>query len=212
MLNTKYFVVADTETGGLNCLHNEVVELAAVAVDPIKLEIVPNSEFCSLMRPLYPERLEAKALEVNKKDPAELAKAPMPNVVWGDFARWTKGYCKGTTMWGKPILVGHHIEFDIGFMDQLARTHKVGYDEKKDKCNLFFESKDTKDLLFWWFGATDELANLKLDTFREYTGYPLDEAHSALPDVIFTAKVLIRFLKYQQTIASKGKFKGSFAA
>jgi len=213
MLNHKTYIVADFETGGLDCKKHEPIELAAVAIDPYKLEIVPNSEFCSLMRPLFPDNLEAKALEVNGRTKEELLHpdVPHPKSVWTDFCRYAKSYNKGNSRWTAPILIAHNVDFDFGFMSKLARDYKLGYNADNDRCNLFFTNKDTVDLLFWWFEGSSELPNLRLDSFRDYTGYSKEDAHSALPDVIFTAKVLIRYLSFQRKIANSGKFRGAFS-
>lgn len=212
MLNNRIYIVADFETGGLKSGWHEPIELAAVAIDPYKLEVIKDSEFCSLMRPLYPERLEPKALEVNKRTKEELLAdtVPHPKSVWTDFCQYAKNYNPKNNKWGAPILVGHNIPFDFGFMNVLAKEYKLGYDETSDQCNLFWENKDTKDLMFLFFEGTDEMPNLKLDTIRDYMGYSKENAHSALPDVIFTAEIWIRYLKFMRKITSSGRFRNAF--
>jgi DNA polymerase III epsilon subunit-like protein len=214
------YVVFDFETGGLDPNHNEAIQVAGKAYNARTLEPYPaeqGGEFCSLMKPLYPDRLEDGALKVNKKTREELMVAPDQGVVWNQFVDWVGRWNPKKTKWTAPIACGKNIRgFDLKFVTVLNNLHC----KKKDKTVLFNERKqvDLEDFTFFWFENSADLENEKMDTLRKYFSMSMDGAHDALVDVRQTGALIMKFLKLHRQLQSRKdkdgnkliKFKGAF--
>lgn len=211
-----YTVCWDLETSGLMSDYHEAIQVAGKAYDLQTLEAVPvedGGEFESLMKPLYFDRLDPRAMAVNKKTPEMLRTAPDQKVVWNQFvtwvAKWNTGPSKGIRT--APIAAGKNIRnFDFKFLHELNKLHCP----KKEKTVIFNERHqlDLDDFLFHWFGhRPEELENHKMDTWRQYVGFSSEGAHDALVDVQQTGDTLMSFLKVIRHFAPKVKFRNSFA-
>lgn len=219
-INDLDLIVFDFETGGLDPRHHEAIQVAGKAYHARSLEPYPveqGGEFCSLMKPLHPDRLEDGALKVNKKTVEELVAAPDQGVVWNNFVAWVNRFNRKKSKWGAPIAAGKNIRaFDLKFVEVLNDLHCP----KKGKTVLFSDRKqvDLEDFTFAWFENEPEPANDKLDTWREYFGMSTEGSHDALVDVRQTGDLIIRFLKLHRSLqrrqAADGtkfiKFKGAF--
>jgi DNA polymerase III epsilon subunit-like protein len=223
MINGNYIVVFDFEVSGIDPFVDEPVQIASVTIDPYKLEIVKDSEFESLMKPIKiftgtPDEVDDNwikhqgAWDVNKKTKEELRNAPLPDHVWKAFVNHVKKY--NTRGWGgKPIPSGHNIQgYDLHIVDRLCREYKVAVD-KNGKQQLFNTRTilDTLNVLFLWFENQPEPTDYKMDTFRKYFGMSSENSHDAGQDVRDSAEILIRFLKLHRHFAPKVRFKGSFS-
>lgn len=217
-MNNLYYIVFDFETGGLKSDYHEAIEIAGKAYHPRTLEPIPKEmggEFVSLMKPMYPDRLDAKALEVNGRTVEELMKAPDQKVIWNEFINWVGTFNKEGTKWGAPIACGKNIrKFDLLFADELNKKHSP----KKDKTVLFNERTqlDLEDFLFHWFENSTDLVNaktkkldLKMDTIRPYFGLSMDGAHQAMTDVVQTGELIMRYLKLYRDLFKRVPMRGS---
>lgn len=216
--NILNFIVYDFETGGLEPGYHEAVEIGAKAYDS-NWDEIPEAEFVSLMRPLYPERLDKRALAVNGRTVEELMAAPEQGVVWKKFAGWVDGFAnKKAPFGGRPICCGKNIrKFDNKFLQEL----NILYLPKKGETKLFSDrfDIDLEDHLFAWHNHDDDLPKYAMDTVREYYGLSKEGAHGALVDVRQTGAMLARFYKFYRRMATKVKadgtplvqFKGSFS-
>jgi DNA polymerase III epsilon subunit-like protein len=170
------YVVFDFETGGFDPGHNEAIQVAGKAYNARTLEPYPaeqGGEFCSLMKPLYFDRLEDGALKVNKKTREELMVAPDQGVVWNQFVDWVGRWNPKKTKWTAPIACGKNIRgFDLKFVTVLNNLHC----KKKDKTVLFSERRevDMQDFTFAWFENEAEPEDDKMDTWRKYFGLSTD--------------------------------------
>jgi DNA polymerase III epsilon subunit-like protein len=224
MINQCNILVWDLETTGLDWRTSDVTQIACVAIEPRSLEIIPNSQFKSYMRPIdvmsgTSSEVESKwvqaqgALRVTGQKREELEKAPMPDVVWKAFASHVKRYNSGgASAWARPIAAGHNIQgFDLLFLQRYAE--KYGMIGTDGKPNLFNPRTviDTLNLCFFWFENMAEPESFSMNTLRPYFGISMEGAHSADSDVEVTANLLIKFMKLHRDYSKKVKFKGSFA-
>jgi DNA polymerase III epsilon subunit-like protein len=219
-INHLDIVVFDLETGGLDPDHNEAIQVAGKAYSARNLEPYPaeeGGEFSSMMKPLYPERLEDKALQVNKKSREEILAAPEQKLVWNQFVDWVLKWNPKKTHFTAPIACGKNIrDFDMKFVNNLNRLHC----KKKDKTVLFNRRRqlELEDYIFAWFENSEELPDEKMDTLREYFGMDTAGAHDALVDVRQTGKLVTKFLKLHRELCSRScqdgtkliKFKDAF--
>lgn len=205
-VNQLDYISFDFETYGLEPDWAEAVQIGAHAFDGRTLEPYPDDvgKFESLMRPLYPERLDdpkaQKALDVNKLKKEDILAAPDQKVVWNNFVNWVKKFNKkGGSKWGAPIAVGQNIKgFDFKFVDILNRLHV----KTKENTVLFNEMfvLDLKDCLWLWFESDASLDNYKMDTWREYRKLPKDGAHSAYFDALQEGLEALKFVRLHRSL------------
>lgn len=204
MINTNIIICFDFET---NALENAYpLEIAALAIDPRSLEIIPNEKFTTLCKPPSNVIIEDKALEINHIKREDIEKAPLLEVVWPQFVDWVAKFNKKKNKWEAPIAMGMNIKsFDL----PIAYRMNELFCKKKQDTVLFntFKIIDLLDIILLWFENSNELTNSKLDTLREYFGLSKNGSHRALKDVEDTAAIAIRFLKFHRSLMSSGKVK-----
>lgn len=85
------------------------------------------------------------------------------------------------------------------------------WDDERMEETLFAprDSVDLMNILFMWAENLEELKSFSMDSVRDWLGISKDGAHKADKDVMDTAKILIKFFKFQRHIGSQTKFKGS---
>lgn len=208
-MNNKYLIVLDTETSGLSPEKNEIIQLAAVAIDPRSLEIQKDKAFKTYIKPLKPEHWSDKAESVHGISLESLKDAIHPKVAWKDFCSFVNKYNPKGTTWTAPMPVGQNTQFDLNFINVLCKKYGP-WDTKWDSPSLFnHNSLDIKQSIFFWCHDTGFVPNLKLDTFRDFVGLSKEGTHDALTDVLHTAEILVRFMKIHRYYAQKVKIKDS---
>lgn len=220
----------DFETGSKYAHTTQLCSVGAVAVDLIKLEIIPGTEFYSLVKPEDESKLEPEALAVNKLKVEDLRKAPSEKTVWTNFVDYVKKYKSSNSHWGNPKFIGYnHINFDLIICDRLCT--KYGITDKEGIQNLYHR-RDKIDMLgdiYRWLGFTDKLQSISFDTVREYMGMTTDPKvieimrtkfgctdteklnHNAFSDAYDAAKLHIRFFKLYKELSNRIPFEGAFA-
>lgn len=216
-------IVFDMETGGRNPRECECIQIAAVVINPRTLELFkqPNGKpvhFNSLMRPTDFDKLEEGALRVNKKTVEELEEAPLPEVVWNQFATFCKQYALGgkSDSWSAPIAGGFNIiNFDMVILQRLCETY--GMTGKEGKQSIFHTNYyfDLMQLIAYWFNGQKDPTKYNFDALRDFFGLSKEGAHDALQDVLDTAAVLRRFMNLARTLQEpdakwRVKFKDAF--
>lgn len=206
-LNKNIIFVYDFETWDANPNTCEVVQVAALAIEPRKLQVMDGSEFVSYMKPLDIKNFSQKAIDINKITEDKVADAPDRRIVWERFVdHINKFNHKKGNIFTAPVQAGMNINrFDAFIIDRLAREY--GNVNKDGEPNLFYpmRSYDLKELLFFWFESVDVLPNLKMDAARPFFGLTTEGAHDALTDVRQTAELLIRFLNFHRKICGDGE-------
>jgi DNA polymerase III epsilon subunit-like protein len=227
MINYNKICVFDFETDGNNPKVCSPVQIAALMIDPIQLEIIPGSEFNMNMKPEVLEEndsyvyttdildFHAKVKGCAKEQVlSEWKKYPKQQHTWELFVNYLDKYhtrSSKKSQFTAPIAAGYNInKFDLPIIHRLS--NKYGHINKEENSNIFFP-RDTADLMnvvFYWFEYNSELKSYTLDSLREHFGIDKTGAHDALKDVKDTAEILIRFMKLHRNLASKIKFKDSF--
>lgn len=218
MINRNYIIIYDFETSSINPYKTQPIQLAAIVIDPRSLEFIPNSEFNSLIQPIWEREkqlelelddIEQKALDVNGKTIEELKTAPLLKTVWENFTKYCKNYNISGKKWDAPILSGYNIiGFDNIILKRIARQYGP-WDSEREHCTLFHpvHDLDVMKIVFPWFESNYELNSLSMDSLRDYFGMSKENAHDALQDVKDTGNILIRFLKLHRNIAKNVSWK-----
>jgi DNA polymerase III epsilon subunit-like protein len=226
-VNYNKICVFDFETDGTDPQKCSPVQIAAIMVDPINLEIIPNSEFNCNFKPEVMEKdseyeyktdildFHAKVKGCSKDDVyKEWSNYPKQEISWKMFLDYLDKYHlkrKTKSQFSAPIAAGYNIyRFDLPIINRLSVKYKNT--NKEETSNIFYprDVVDMINLVYYWFGHTDELKSFTLDSLRDYLGINKDGAHDAIKDVKDTADILIRFLKLHRNLSEKIQFKGSF--
>lgn len=212
-MNNNKICIYDFETGGTNPKKTPVLSIGAIILDPQSFEQI--DEFYSLVKPDDKEiaLIEEKALSVNGLTLEEINKSVPEKIIWNDFFSFIKKYHNGS-IWNYPIQCGFNIcSFDMIILDRYCQKYKH-YDKKDGRPNLFrpFPCLDVAQLCFSWFENEKIPTKLNLSSLATHLGLDASKAHNALEDVKMTAKILIRFIKFQRNIMEKyrDKIRGCF--
>ena len=221
-MNKNKICVFDFETDGRDVDTINPVQLAAVIIDPRKLEIVKGSQFCSFMRPEniddsdYFEKNRAtiewhsNVRDCTSDEIMELWKnAPSTKSVWASFEEFLRRFHKAgrtKTKFSAPLACGYNIlSFDMPIVKRMCAKYSGG--------KQIFHPRDKIDLMHWmfpWFENSNEVTSYSMDNMREYFGISKDNAHDALKDVEDTAMMFCRFMRLYRRTSGSVKFKGAF--
>jgi DNA polymerase III epsilon subunit-like protein len=196
-------------------------------IDPIKLEIIKDSEFNINLRPELLEKnidhqydndildFHAKVKGCSQSDILELWKTyPKQEQSWKQFTNYLDKYhCRSTKKneFSAPIAAGYNIHrFDLVIVNRLSQKYKNT--NKENYSNIFYprDVLDIMNLIFYWFENIDKIKSYSLDNIRDYLGIDKSGAHDALKDVKDCANILIRFLKLHRNLSPKVNFENSF--
>lgn len=207
--------VLDTETNSLCTNTLQLLQVACVAFDPVKLAIVPGSEFASYCRPTDWATLDdtpdkKRALEINGIPRAELENAPSPHAVMKAFRDHVKKFARGVA---RPHAGGKNIRtFDLPILDRFCREAGIA---DKDGFNPMFDRRvqyDADDDLERWFRHVEgEMPSLSMDNVRDYFGISKVGAHNAVKDVQDEARIIMKFLQLYRTLLPRIPFRGALA-
>ena len=227
MINYNKICVFDFETDGVDPKVCSPVQLASVIIDPIKLEVIPNSEFnitfkpeCIAKDPDYEYTTDvvdfhAKVAGCAKADIMERWRNnPAQEHSWKMFVDYLSKYhsrASRKSQFSAPIAAGYNIyRFDLPIIDRLSVKH--GNTNKEGRTDIFYPRDviDVMNLVFYWFEQNSELKSYTLDSLRDYFGISKDGAHDAIKDIRDTAEIMVRFMKLHRKLGANIKFKDSF--
>lgn len=220
--------VFDLETDGVNPDLCSPVQIAAVIIDPVRLEIVKDSEFNITIKPTVLEEKpdytysDSDVLDFHAKVRGSTKDKILESWQgyqkqehgWNMFISYLEMYHIRSTKkscFSAPIAAGYNINrFDLKIIERLST--KYNNLNKEGKSSIFYPRDviDIMNLVFYWFEGNNELKNYTLDNLRDYLGINKEGSHDALKDVHDTANILIRFLKLHRNLSDKIKFKSSF--
>lgn len=228
MINYNKICVFDFETDGSDPRVCSPVQIAAVIIDPINLEVIDGSEFNINFKPEVLEnndnyKYETDILDFHAKvkgcSKEDILKAwyqyPKQDHAWKMFVNYLDKYHSRSSkksQFSAPIAAGYNINrFDLNIIDRLS--NKYGNLNKEKRTDLFYPRDviDAMNLMFYWFEHNSDLKSYTLDTVRDYFGISKEGAHDALKDVKDTAEIIIRFMKLHRNLGQKIKFKDAFS-
>lgn len=227
MINYNKICVFDLETDGSDPSVCSPVQIAAIMIDPIKLEVIKDSEFNINIKPEVMENddkyeyttdildFHAKVKGCSKDEVyAMWQNYPKQDQSWKMFVNYLDQYhtrSSKKSQFSAPIPAGYNINrFDLPIIHRLSA--KFGNTNKEGRSDIFFprDVLDIMNVVFYWFENNNDLKNYTLDSLRDYLGLSKEGAHDALKDVKDSAEILIRFMKLHRNLSQKIKFKGAF--
>jgi DNA polymerase III epsilon subunit-like protein len=207
-------LVLDLETSSADPATAQILEIAALVVDPDRLAVLPESRFQLLVRPEDESAVEADALAKNNLKLDDLRKAPPVKVAFAKFAEYVGRFNAGKTKteYNAPHPAGYNItRFDLPILDRYCA--RFGMVDKEGEPKLY-NRRVTFDM---WedavrlFGQTNRLPGLGLDDLRRLFGIPTDGAHRAMKDVEDVAWVTVKMLRLYRSFADRIPFANAYA-
>lgn len=224
----KPIIVFDFETTSVDTDTTDIIQIGAIVVDPIRLEIIEGSEFYSWSRP---DLIDDPNYYLNNKSTLDfhcknykttpekliekLKNSPAEKLVFENFKTYLSKYHikqSGQTIFTAPILTGYNsFGFDFPILDRLCQ--KYGCIGKDKKQNLYFtrDAQDILKIITLWLSPIQEVKSYSMDSIREYFGMPSGQSHDALFDVKQEAAILIKFLNLHKDLCERIVFKNCFA-
>lgn len=201
MADGRHLIVFDVETGNLDTNTCEILELGSVVINPQNLKI--EDEFHSLLQPEDFDKIDPKALEINKLKIEDLEKAPLPKIVFKTWVGWINKFnpTKNNSSFKAPVVCGWNIHnFDLPIIDQYFK--KFGYwDKKKDwrsPLNPIF-TLDAMEFMWWLTRTNKDINRVNLSAVLEYMGLDKEvvaqKGHNALYDAQQTARIIVKILR-----------------
>lgn len=207
----KNFLVFDFETGGTDPRTTAATEIGCLMVDGNTLEF--KETYQSLIKPFSEElqyteaafKVTGLSLDIlnNEGKDIKLVVSEIEDYILRNTPYKDQKY--------KPVLVGHNVQFDIGYLSQIFLFCKKDFSKlistTKDIYGTPYPSYiDTIELTAQALGHKEDLKNWKLSTICEYLGIELNDAHRAMNDVYSTAE-LFRF--YTQRLRNSSVLSSS---
>lgn len=163
-VNDARIVVLDTETTGMQPYAGDgLVEIALIEYRGLK---PTGREFCSLIHPGRPIPPEATA--IHGLSDADVVDAPSLERVLDDVVAFLDG----------ALLVGHHIGFDLRFLNRMALRHL--------HCRLPFPALNTMVLFQAWTGRHGVFS---LDDVAAACGVDVYDRHNARGDALVSGEI-----------------------
>lgn len=158
----KDFIVLDFETTGLDKVYDSIIEIAAIRFE----NGVEKEKYVTLVKPLLHIPPEATAInhitnQMVRNAPSE--KDTIPKLI--DFI-------------GDSIIVGHNVNFDIGFLEIAAQ---------RQGKNVQYNYIDTMSIAKKLF---PDLPDYKLGTIAQFLDFDISSLHRAEADVYVCSEIV----------------------
>jgi DNA polymerase III epsilon subunit-like protein len=178
-----HYIVFDCETGGLDCEKHPILEIALITLDNNLKEVMRYETYVKPYDDLEVTKGALAANGIKLRDVEENGISKKEFIK--NITTYFKNSMPGTHPSLKPVIIGHNIPFDIGFMDKLFENEKVKF--KDLRANIFIDTmSDAKRI---WHKE----ASLNLSACCELAGIKLLNAHRAMPDVVATVDLFRYF-------------------
>ena len=165
-------VFIDVETTGLVHDFHEILEIAAVTVDPTTLEV--ESVWARKIKPLRIEDAAPRALEKNRYTPE----------AWEEAIDLAEALTELTPILRGSLVAGHNVGFDARFL--LTAYQSFGW-----LCPMGIGSYHKLDTVSvaWMLMAVGRVSSLSLDSVCAELGISGAGSHSALPDALCSLEI-----------------------
>lgn len=179
------YIVFDCETGGLDHNKNPITQIALLTLDGSTLKEI--NRFETFIAPYDNLKIEKVTLEITgftmKEIESGVSKKEAVNLLSDYIKSSTTNYHPSN----KPIMVGHNVQFDMGFIGSLFER------EGKDIYEIVSRTQVDTMVLAKMYSPKKSNKSIRLGNVCEWFDIELKNAHSAMPDVIATAELFKTF-------------------
>lgn len=223
MSNRNNYMFFDVESGSRNANKAQLTQIAAIAFDARKLEILPNGIFMSYCKPILDDEkaieagldpIQQEALDITHITREQLEAAPDTEVVWKNFCAFVAGFKVGKSDWDNPIPTGFNIvNYDLKIIDRMCQ--KYGPWDDTWGIQRVFHPLDKFDVMHDIFRFTEDITinsknSKSMDAVRKWMGISEDNAHDALKDCLDGYFLVKKFIKLYRWTGKKVQFENSF--
>ena len=185
------YIGLDCETGGLDHEKNPITQIALLAIDSSTLEEINRFEF--FIKPYDDLKIEKEALDATGLKMVDINNGHDKKKAVKLITDFAKEISPNSRPENRPIMIGHNVQFDIGFIDYLFKS--VG----KDIYKVFSRTFECTMLQTKKFNPS--ASSLKLGKCCEAVGIDLADAHKAMNDTVATVEL---FKHYVNKLRAKG--------
>lgn len=179
------YVVFDCETGGFNDEENPITQIAMLTLDGTTLKEIDRYE--TFIKPYNDLKIGKKALEITGLSMTDINNGLRSAFAVAAISKFLKKAKGGNHPSLKPVLVGHNVPFDIGFLSYLFKYKKKDLED--------FVSKTHMDTMALTKMFNPKISSLKLGICCEEVGIDLPDAHKAMNDALATADLFRIYVK-----------------
>jgi DNA polymerase III alpha subunit (gram-positive type) len=196
-MKNAHYIVFDCETGGLEPMKNPITQIALLTVDGDSLKEINRWE--TFVKPYDDLEITKEALNTTGLKMADINAGLSKKDLVNSLITYFKESAPNSRPENRPVLVGHNVQFDMGFLNYIFNTLSKNVFDYVNPTQI-----DTMALTKM-YGKTERL---KLEIACAEFGIVLKNAHSAMPDVIATTDLL---KQYVSMLRSSEKSSGSSA-
>jgi DNA polymerase-3 subunit epsilon len=178
----------DTETTGLDCKKQDIIQLAYM----IEIDGEIKEEGSLYTQPFNYDTIQQEALNTNKLTVEQLKAFPSPSVTFMQLKRVLNKYIDKFNKLDKFSPAGYNVNFDVGFLREFFFKNKDKYYGSYFDYHLL---DPIPVLHLLEYKGLIKLPNYKLVTVCEYFNINID-AHEALSDIKATRQVIQKLLTY----------------
>ncbi len=182
MTETRYLVVTDFETTGLNSKVHEIIQLSRLTVDLSTLSIVLGSELTTYVKPMDWGSRSQKAMEVNQ--------ITIERLEWDGVSlkQAMELYCRDVD-WSCSVVAAWGNDFEMKFLDaacrQVGRVAPFSYKSFDVRTASFVPMIMQRELDYRSLADAARWYNILVDD---------DRLHDARYDVYLTCEILLAAL------------------
>ena len=182
-------IVLDVETGGRDCNNNPITQFAAEVVNPVNFRTL--SKYTSFVKPYNNLKIEQDALKYTQVTLKQINEQGIDlSLLLKNIVDLVRSANKSGRASNRPIIVGHNVTFDIGFLKYAFAL----------KNKIFFEYFDESFFDTLKIMRLREMHKPEYEQYRytlgaccERAGVEHKDAHGAPADVEVT-KYLFQYL------------------
>ncbi len=163
------FCVLDLETTGLDMTNDVIINIGAVKLKKGKI----TKLFEAYTKPPIP--IPAESTEIHGMVDSMFVDKPVIGEVLPEFLQFV----------GDSVIVGHHINFDIRMLHRHLKEH----------YGVGISNAVWLDTMFLYQMAHEDQKHQPLEHLLERYCVQCDQRHTALGDVVATAKVFVKIMK-----------------
>ena len=187
---TSKYLVTDVETGGKLPTKNPITQISIAIVDPSKFIILDT--FTTFVKPYNGLAIEPEALKYTRVTMKDINNGVDVKILIKNLIAFLKKANPSGKRPSDPILVGHNLEFDLGFLEYLFATVDKNLYEYVQR--LFYDTM--------WLTRSIEAGTKEADVNRytleaccERYGITHINAHSAEKDVQSTSTLFQKLIR-----------------
>lgn len=210
MNNVNHFICLDFETGGLSPKKNPITQIALKGFSAHDFSEI--CEYTCYVKPYDNLALEEAALKATGIMYLDIMNGVDISECMKNFVTEVEKVKQMSSRTHKPILIGHNIGFDIGFLLYAAEKTKTDLSKYLDgkidhKGNFYPSYMDTLLMCRTLWANDTTISKFNLTSCCRKAQLEEFDAHSAMNDVIATKELFLYLLKRMRSFNSEDEQK-----